>query len=103
MSASNDQIYAAILALKGEVGGVRADVKNAHAFAASVSHKADVIREEIQKVDRKLDEHKEDTDAHGLKAERRGGRSALWIVGWAVGIIGGLAGVWSAIGVVAAR
>lgn len=117
MSASLDQIYSAILELKGEVGGVRADAKNAQAFAASVSRKADIIRGEVQAVNGKLDEHKEDDDAHGgagkkldahevddkahgLEAERRGGHSVAWIIVAAVSILGGFAGMLSAFGII---
>ena len=61
---SNAQILSAIMDLKQDMGGVRADAANAHKFAASVSAKAD-------RIEAKIDRHVTDPEAHGAGLERR--------------------------------
>lgn len=73
---SNEQILSAIMSLKQDMGGVQAVAKNAHEYAGAVSKKADIIREEMiertSEVERSVNDHKKDPEAHGIQAEKRG-------------------------------
>lgn len=91
MSASNDQIYDAILDLNKSVGGLEAAVKGNNEHIVSVSRKADLIRED-------LDTHKaEQKDAHGIGAERRGGAMVSAAIGAVLGACASAAAVWKAL------
>ena len=59
MSVSNDQIYAAILALKEDVGGLKAAAINIHEYTGAVNGK--------------INSHIEDQNAHGA-----GGANKVW-------------------------
>lgn len=64
MSVSNEQLYTAILDLKGDVGEVKAGIVANADHTLAVSKKADGITA-------KLDTHISDDDAHGLGSARK--------------------------------
>jgi hypothetical protein len=92
VSVSNDQIYGTLLEIKQDIGEIRSMAGNAHEFAAAVSKKADMIREDLRK-------HVVSDSDHGMAGERRGRGmvttaivSVLSSVGAAIGIVKVLGG-----------
>lgn len=73
VSASNDQIYAALMDLKQDVGGLKQAIADNRSYTSAVGAK--------------LDAHVKDQDAHGV-----GGRRRTWgdFLSWAAVLIAGL-------------
>lgn len=65
MGVSNDQIYATLLSLKEDVGGIKKGLEQNEEHTTHVSRKADDVRRELQN-------HVKEAGAHGVAAEAKG-------------------------------
>lgn len=96
MSVSNDQIYALLVDLKGDVGGIKAGLAANESHTAHVSRKVDNVRAELDAEDRriegKVDAHVKENGAHGVAAEQRGRSSVFAAIAVAGSIFGAIAG-----------